>query len=62
MSFMRYVAVDVKNRAPIVTLPGSSFYQIESYLKLFGCYPESVHADKICHNPDNRRYCKKHKI
>jgi len=36
--------------------------QIEAYRKRFGCYPESVHADKIYRNRDNRRYCKKHKI
>ena len=36
--------------------------QIESYRKRFGCYPESVHADKIYRNRDNRKYCKKHKI
>jgi len=36
--------------------------QIEAYRERFGCYPESVHADKIYRNRDNRRYCKKHKI
>jgi hypothetical protein len=36
--------------------------QIESYRERFGCYPESVHADKIYRNRENRRYCKKHKI
>jgi len=36
--------------------------QIEAYRKRFGCYPESVHADKIYRNRENRRYCKKHKI
>lgn len=36
--------------------------QIESYRKRFGCYPESVHADKIYRNRDNRKFCKKHKI
>jgi hypothetical protein len=36
--------------------------QIESYQRRFGCYPESVHADKIYRNRENRRYCKKHKI
>ena len=30
--------------------------QIEAYQKRFGCYPESVHADKIYRNRDNRRY------
>jgi hypothetical protein len=36
--------------------------QIDAYRKRFGCYPESVHADKIYRNRENRRYCKKHKI
>jgi len=36
--------------------------QIEAYRKRFGCYPESVHADEIYRNRENRRYCKKHEI
>ena len=36
--------------------------QIEAYRGRFGYYPESVHADKIYRNRENRRYCKKHKI
>ncbi|MFN2153556.1 MAG: IS5 family transposase [Anaerolineales bacterium] len=36
--------------------------QIEAYRERFGCYPESVHADKIYRNRENRRYCKKNKI
>lgn len=36
--------------------------QIETYRQRFGCYPESVHADKIYRNRDNRRYCKKRGI
>jgi len=36
--------------------------QIEKYHKRFGFYPESVHADKIYRNRDNRRYCKKYGI
>jgi hypothetical protein len=36
--------------------------QIESCRERFGCYPESVHADKIYRNRDNRRYCMKHNI
>lgn len=31
--------------------------QIEKYRKRFGFYPESVHADQIYRNHDNRRYC-----
>jgi hypothetical protein len=36
--------------------------RIEAYRDRFGCYPESVHADKIYRNRENRRYCKKHNI
>lgn len=36
--------------------------QIEAFRNRFGCYPESVHVDKIYRNRENRRYCKKHKI
>jgi hypothetical protein len=36
--------------------------QIEAYKNRFGHFPESVHADKIYRNRDNRRYCKKHNI
>ena len=36
--------------------------QIEIYRMRFGCYPESVHADKIYRNRNNRRYCKKYHI
>lgn len=32
--------------------------QVESYRRRFGCYPESVHADKIYRTRENRRYCK----
>jgi len=31
--------------------------QIEDYRTRFGCYPESVHADKIYRTRDNRAYC-----
>ena len=36
--------------------------QINQYHKRFGCYPESVHADKIYRTRENRRFCKKHGI
>ena len=36
--------------------------QIKAFQNRFGHYPQSVHADKIYRNQDNRRYCKKHKI
>jgi hypothetical protein len=32
--------------------------QIEQYRKRFGCYPASVHADKIYRSRDNRAYCR----
>ncbi len=36
--------------------------QIELYHNRFGFYPESVHADKIYRNRDNREFCKKRGI
>lgn len=36
--------------------------QINGYKRRFGCYPESVHADKIYRSMDNRRFCKEHGI
>ena len=36
--------------------------QIELYHNRFGFYPESVHADKIYRNRDNRKFCKKRGI
>ena len=36
--------------------------QIEQYRQRFGCYPASVHADKIYRTRENRRFCKKHDI
>ena len=33
-------------------------FQIEKYKERFGYYPESVHADQIYHNQENRKYCK----
>jgi transposase, IS5 family len=41
---------------------GDLIAQIESYRERFGCYPESVHADKIYRNWTNHRYCKEHNI
>ena len=32
--------------------------QVEEYYRRFGCMPESIHADKIYRNRDNRNYCK----
>jgi len=36
--------------------------QIEAYHRRFGCYPQSVHADKIYRTRDNLKFCKKHGI
>jgi len=36
---------------------GDLIYQVEKYKKRYGYYPESVHADKIYRNRENRRYC-----
>ena len=36
--------------------------QIKAYHQRFGCYPESVHADKIYRTRNNIKYCKKHNI
>ncbi|RDG28596.1 hypothetical protein DV872_26020 [Oceanispirochaeta sp. M1] len=37
---------------------GDLIYQIEKYKERYGYYPESVHADKIYQNRENRKYCK----
>lgn len=36
--------------------------QVEAYKKRFGCYPESVHADRIYRTRENRRFCKERQI
>ncbi len=36
--------------------------QVEGYKNRFGCYPESVHVDKIYRTRDNREYCSTHGI
>ena len=41
---------------------GDLIGQIKKYRKRFGFYPESVHADQIYRNRENRRYCKAHGI
>ena len=41
---------------------GDLISQIKDYYRRFGCYPESVHVDKIYRTRENRRFCKKHKI
>jgi len=41
---------------------GDFIEQIETFRRRFGCYPESVHVDKIYRTRENRAYCKKHGI
>ena len=41
---------------------GDLIGQIEKYHERFGFYPESVHADQIYRNRENRQYCKTHGI
>ena len=41
---------------------GDLIGQIETYKQRFGVYPESVHADQIYRNRENRAYCKSHRI
>lgn len=32
--------------------------QVENFKNTYGCYPESVHVDKIYRTKDNRKWCK----
>jgi len=41
---------------------GDLISQIDAYKNRFGCYPASVHADKIYRNRKNIKFCKKHGI
>jgi len=41
---------------------GDLIGQIKNYYKRFGFYPESVHADHIYRNRENRQYCKAYGI
>jgi len=41
---------------------GDLIEQIEAYRRRFGCYPESVHVDKIYRTRANRAYCKQRGI
>ena len=45
-----------------MTRTGDLIGQIKAYHTRFGCYPESVHADKIYRTRGNRKFCKKHGI
>lgn len=41
---------------------GDLVTQVEAYKQRSGCYPESVHCDKIYRTRENRKFCKKHNI
>lgn len=41
---------------------GDLIAQVEAYRQRFGCYPKSVHVDKIYRTRENRRFCKLHGI
>ena len=55
-SFLDRISWDAFNEA------GDLIYQIKAFHQRFGHYPESVHADKIYRNSENRKFCKKHGI
>jgi hypothetical protein len=55
-SFVETISWDAYNES------GDLIKQIKQYHQRFGCYPESVHVDKIYRNQENRRFCKKHGI
>jgi hypothetical protein len=55
-AFVDRISWDAYNEA------GDLKEQIEIYHNRFGFYPQSVHADKIYRNRDNRKFCKKHGI
>ena len=52
-AFVDRISWDAYNEA------GDLKEQIELYHNRFGFYPQSVHADKIYRNRDNRKFCKK---
>ena len=55
-SFVDRISWDAYNEA------GDLIGQIEAYLKRFGYYPASVHADQIYRTRCNRKYCTEHGI
>jgi transposase, IS5 family len=56
MSFVDTLSWDAFNES------GDLVMQIKAYRQRFGCYPKSVHVDKIYRTRDNRRFCKEHGI
>ena len=55
-SFVETISWDAFNESSDLVV------QIETYHRRFGCYPESVHADRIYRTRANRRYCQEHSI
>ncbi len=56
ISFVDRISWDAYNET------GDLIGQLKAYRTRFGCYPESVHADRIYRTRDNRKFCKKHGI
>ncbi len=56
MSFVDTLSWDAFNES------GDLIMQIKAYRQRFGCYPKSVHADKIYRTRNNRRFCQEHGI
>lgn len=55
-SFVDKISWDAYNEC------GDLIGQIKRYHQRFGCYPESVHVDKIYQTHENRRFCRTHGI
>jgi len=56
MSFVDTLSWDAFNES------GDLVMQTEAYRQRFGCYPKSVHVDKIYRTRENRRFCKERDI
>jgi hypothetical protein len=56
LSFVDTLSWDAFNES------GDLIAQVEAYRQRFGCYPKSVHVDKIYRTRENRRFCKLHGI
>lgn len=56
MSFVDTLSWDAFNES------GDLVMQIEAHRQRFGCYPKSVHVDKIYRTRENRRFCKERGI
>jgi len=60
-SFMGYTTVD-RISWDAYNEGGDLISQAKKYRHRFGCYPNSIHADKIYRNRENRKWCKEHSI